>query len=315
VNFEQGVSSVFIIGILASSIRLAMPILLAGLGELFSEKAGILNIGMEGMILMGALGAFLGSYISGSPWLGVLTGMLCGLLMSLIHAFLTIRLAADQVVSGIAINILSLGLSVFIFRAFFGITTSLPMAPGFEIVQLPWLSEIPFLGPILFRHQILVYLGLLFVPLAYVLLMKTTFGLMITAVGEDPHAADAVGINVVRVRTMCVLIGGLMSGLAGAFLSLGSLSTFQETIVAGRGFIAVAVVMFGRWNPVGALFAALLFGFADAFQLHLQAFSNMAIPPQVFHSLPYLTTIIVMLTGLGKAAVPAAMCVPFIKEK
>jgi simple sugar transport system permease protein len=312
--FQELLSQAFIIALLASAVRLAMPLLIAGLGEIFTERSGILNIGIEGAMLFGGLGGFLGSYYTGSPWLGLLSGMLAGAMMSSIHAFLTINLAVDQVVSGIAVNLLSTGVSIFLYRAIFGISTSLPSANGFDVVEIPFLSKIPILGPILFQHQILVYLGLGLVLLASIVLNRTTFGLRVTAVGEDPHAAETMGINVYAHRWACEVIGGLAAGMAGTFLALGQLTTWQETIVAGRGFIAVAVVMFGRWNPVGALGASLLFGLADAFQLHLQAFSFTSIPPQLLRGLPYLVTILVMLTGVGKAAVPSALCVPFTRE-
>lgn len=311
---EELLSQAFLVALLASTVRLAMPLLIASLGEIFTERSGILNIGIEGAMLVGALGGFLGSYFTGSPWIGLAVGMAAGAVMNAIHALLTINLAVDQVVSGLAVNILGTGVSVFIYRAIFGISTSLPTANGFDVIQIPLLKDVPILGDVLFKHHALVYIGLVLVLLASIVLSKTTFGLRVTAVGEDPHAAETMGINVYSHRWICELVGGLAAGMAGTFLSLGQLTTWQETMISGRGFIAVAVVMFGRWRPAGALGAALLFGFADALQLHLQAFSLTTIPPQLLRGLPYLVTVLVMLTGIGKAAVPGSLCVPFVKE-
>ncbi len=312
--WQQFFSASFLISLLSSSLRLGMPLLLAGLGETFAERSGILNIGIEGMMLMGAMVGFVGSRLTGNPWLGLLCGMLAGTLMALLHAFLSMTVVADQVVSGFSVNILSMGLAIFIFRALFGMSGQALKAPGFEVLSLPWLSQLPVIGAIFFHQQVLVYIGLVLVPLAYVVLFRTTFGQQITAVGEDPRAAESMGVDVLRIRYTCVLIGGATAGMAGVFLSLGELRGFSELIVAGRGFIAIAVVMFGRWNPVGALLAALLFGLADALQLHLQAFSINSIPPQLLKSLPYLVTLLAVMSGIGKGFIPSALCVPYRRE-
>jgi simple sugar transport system permease protein len=313
--WEKVLTEAFILGLLAAGIRLATPLLLAALGEIFAERAGILNIGVDGMMLIGALCGFLGSYYSGSPWVGALTAMLGAGLISLIHAYLSISLAADQVVSGIAVNLLSLGLATFLNRGIFGLPLLPPKANSFSPVGLPLLSQIPFLGPIFFNHHALVYTAILLVPICYIVLFKTTWGLRITAVGEDPRAAEAVGIDVSRVRYGAVFVGGLLAGLAGATLSLAQLSFFKESIVAGRGYIAIAVVMFGRWNPLGALAAALIFGIADAFQLHLQAVGVTAIPSQLLLSLPYLVTILALLSRIGKTMLPKALAIPYVREE
>lgn len=309
--WQQLLSASFLISLLSSSLRLAMPLLIAGLGEIFAERSGILNIGLEGMMLLGAMVGFVASRLTENPWIGLLFGILGGMLMALLHAYISITVGADQVVSGLSINILSLGLSVLGFRALFGLAGQTIKAPGFDIFSVPVLSQIPLIGPILFRQQILVYLGLLLVPIAYFVLFRTTFGQQITAVGENPHAAESMGVNVVSTRYACVLIGGATAGMAGVFLSLGELRGFSELMVSGRGFIAIAVVMFGRWNPIGALLAALLFGLADALQLHLQAFSITSIPPHILQGLPYLVTVLAVVTGIGKGYIPTALCVPF----
>jgi simple sugar transport system permease protein len=311
-NFwQQLLSANFLISMLTSSVILSMPLLIAGLGETFTERSGILNIGVEGIMLFGALVGFLGARLSGSPWVGLICGILAGMLMSLLHAYLTITVVADQVVSGLSLNILSLGLSVFIFRAFYGLAGQAIQAPGFDPYSIPVLSRIPVIGPILFQQQPLVYVALLLVPIAYFILFRTTFGQQVTAVGEDPRAADSMGVDVIRIRYASVLIGGATAGLAGVFLSLGELHSFSELMVGGRGYIAIAVVMFGRWNPVGALLAALLFGFANSLQLYLQAFSITSLPPQVLNSLPYVVTLLAVVSGIGKGFIPGALCVPY----
>jgi len=309
----------FIVGLIASAFRLSTPVLLAALGETFSECSGIMNVGVEGVMLMGVLGGFMGAYFTGNPWVGALTGMLAGTALSLIHAYVTITLAADQVISGVALNILAFGLAIFTNRAIFGIPTREIIAPVFQAIYLPGLSDIPFLGGILFSHHVFVYItALILVPLAYVLLFKTTLGLKIRAVGEDPAAAETAGINVYKVRYLSVLLGGALAGLGGMVLTLGQLGFFKENLVAGRGFIAIAVVMFGRWNPLGVLGTALLFGVADAFQLRLQNVPGLRfIPEQLFVALPYLLTILVVLAGTtkgGRSMMPKALCVPYIRQ-
>ena len=275
----------------------------------------MLNIGVEGLMLMGALVGFLGSYYTHSPWIGLIAGMLGAAIIGMLFAFLTISLGADQVVAGIAINILCVGLAVFINRAVFGIYTMPPKAAAFPTIALPVLSKIPIVGPVLFQHYVPVWIGFLLVPLAWVVLFRTTYGLRVTAVGENPRASDTAGVHVHLVRYSCVLIGALLAGYAGAILALGQLNLFKETMVAGRGFIAVAVVILGRWNPVGALGAALVFGFADALQLRLQALGFNLIPSQLLVTLPYLVTLIVVIVGMGKAMMPKALCVPYLRRQ
>lgn len=308
------VSQTFIITVLAMSIRLAIPLLVAAVGEVFAERAGILNVGVEGMMLMGALGGFLGSYLTNNAWLGMLLGMLFGTLISVVHAYLCITLGTDQVISGIAINLLSIGLSTFLNRAVFGLQTIPPKAPSFNTLLPESMEAIPVIGPIFFSHNTLTYLGILITLIAYVILFKTTLGLQITATGEDPRAAEAVGINVFRVRYIAVMVGGMLAGLAGVTLSLGQLNFFKEGMIAGQGFIALAVVMIGRWNPLGLIAAALLFGVADAFQLNLQALGFRAIPSEALLSLPYILTIVAVLSRIGRSDAPRALAIPYVRE-
>lgn len=300
-----------VVGLLASMIRVASPLLIAGVGEIFAERAGVLNLGIEGLMLVGALAGFLGSYYTGSPWVGALVGMLVAMLIGLIHAYLSVTLGCDQVVTGISILILCVGLAMFVHRAAFGIYTLPPKAAGFPILSPLWLGELPLIGPILFQHHALVFVALALVPLSYIILYRTTLGLKIVAVGEAPRAAETAGISVHGIRYLCVLLGAALAGLAGTSLSLGQLNMFKEDMIAGRGFIAIAVVVFGRWNPLGALGAALLFGLAEATQIRLQALGLTIIPQQFLSSLPYLVTLIVVLSGLGRAQAPSALTVPY----
>jgi ABC-type uncharacterized transport system permease subunit len=312
---ETLLTDTFLVALLAAGVRLATPLLLAALGEIFAERAGVLNVGLEGMMLVGALFAFVGSYYTHSPLLGLVCGMVAAGLVSLLHGYVSITIAADQVVSGLAINLLSLGLVTFVYRALFGVASVPPTAERFHEIAVPVLSSIPGLGNILFRHHALVYLSLVLVPVAYVVLFKTTFGLRVVAVGEDPSTADAVGIGVRRMRYVCVITGGLLAGMAGSSLSLGQLNLFRETIVAGRGYIAIAVVMLGHWNPFGALAAALLFGVVDSLQLRLQAMGTSSLPPQALLALPYLVTVLVLASRAGRAVAPKALCVPYVKQR
>lgn len=306
-------SEVFWIGLLAAAIRLATPILLASLGELVAERAGILNIGLEGMMLVGALGGFLGSYGTGSPWLGVAAGMAAGAALAWLFAYLTITLAADQIVCGITVNLLAIGITGFGHRVIFGMTTVIPSAPPLVDWHIPGLAAIPVLGPILFQQNPLVYLGLVLVFACWFMLFRTTWGLKIRAVGEYPRAADSLGVNVRRVRYAAVLACGALAGIGGAFLSLGQLSMFVEEMTAGRGFIALAVVIFARWHPVGALGASVLFGAAEALQFRLQA-QGVDIPFQFLAMLPYVLTVVALVSIVGRAVQPAALTRPYFTE-
>jgi len=304
----------FISGVLGAGMRLAMPILYAALGEVFTERSGILNIGIEGMMLVGAFCGFLGSYLYKSAWIGLLFAMIGAGLLSALHAFLSISLGADQVISGLSINLIALGLVTFLNRAIFGLRMIPLSATSFPKITFPFLSDIPILGPFLFSHHALVYIGLILVPVTYIILFKTTFGLRVSSVGEDPRGAEAVGINVQRIRYICVLIGGIFAGIGGVTLSLANLNMFKETIVSGRGYIAIAIVMFARWNPITVLGAALIFGLVDAFQLYIQSLGFSAIPSQLLISLPYIVTILFLIIRVGSSP-PSALSIPYVKEK
>lgn len=298
---------------LRTSLRLSIPLVFAAVGGVLSERSGVYNIGLEGMILMGAFGATVGAFFGDSPWVGLVVGALSGLLAALILAVLGVSLGVNQIVTGIAINLLVLGLTSFLSRVVFGAQANTLRVPGFMPVAIPGLSAIPILGPVLFRQDLLVYLMYATVPLLYALMFATPWGLAIRAVGENPAAADTAGISVTRVRYACVLASGVLAGLGGCYLVLSQVFLFSEHMSAGKGFIALAAVILGRWNPVGALLACLLFGLFDALQLRLQ-FSNPDVPYQIFVMLPYVASILALVGLMGKPVPPAAAGIPYRRE-
>jgi len=312
-TWERILEQTFWIGLLAATLRQAIPILYAALGELITERSGVLNIGIEGNMLVGALAGFAGAYYTGTPWGGVACALVAGLLMGLLMAFGSVTLRADQIASGIAINIFALGITGFFFRYLFGDLFLPPSIKGFAGVDIPLLSDIPFLGPILFQQVILVYLGIFLVPLVWLFVYRTNFGLNIRVVGDMPEAGDSVGIRVALTRYVCTGIGGMFSALGGAMLSLGHMNMFVEEMTAGRGFIALTAVIFGKWSPGRTLAATLLFGFADALQLRFQAL-GFGIPFQFLLMTPYVLTILVLVFAIGRADAPAALGVPYWRK-
>lgn len=294
----------------ASAVRLAAPLLLAALGGILSERSGVITIGLEGLMLVGALAGVLGAYYVGSAWLGVLCAVAAAALVAALHATVAVLLKADQIVSGAAINIGALGLTSFLVRVIFGLQEQKREVPHFAPVSVPGLADLPWIGPVLFRQVGLVYLAFLLVPLLWWVLYRTTWGLRILAAGEHPRAADTAGIDVGRVRATCVILCGTAAGLGGAFLSLGQLHFFVDDMVGGRGFIALAALIFGRWNPVGAMVACLVFGAADALQFRMQAF-GAGLPHQFLLMFPYLATLGVLVMFAGHARPPSALGVPY----
>ena len=297
----------------AATIRLATPLLFATLGGILNERAGVINIGLEGTMLMAALTGVLGAWFIGSPWLGFACGVLAGALIAWIHGFVSISLGANQIVSGTAINLLGLGLSSFLIRIVFGLKEQQRVVPHFDPVSLPLLADLPLLGPVLFHQHALVYVAFLLVPVIWVILYRTRWGLMITAVGEHPHAASSVGVDPLRIRYACVILSGALAGAGGAFLSLGQLHFFQDEMVAGRGFIALAALIFGRWNPIGGMIACLIFGAADALQFRGQAV-GLGIPHQFMLMFPYVLTLAILIVVGGRSQGPAAIGIPFRKS-
>ena len=312
-DLESLFTSAFVVTWLTASIRLSGPVLLAALGETFAERSGILNVGIEGTILLGALASYITSYYTGSPNTGAFAALVTGILSNLFLAFMYVSVRASQVVVGIVFNVLALGLASFVYRLLMGAAAGPETVAMYTRLHIPILSDIPVLGPIFLSQTVLLYLTLGLVVPASVVLFRTKFGLALRAVGENPKAAEAAGINVARIRYVGTMISGAGAGLAGGYLMLCEVGLFRDTIVTGQGFIALAIVILGRWTPWKAMIAALLFGATDALQLSLQIF-GAPVPPQLLLALPYVVTI-VAISGLlgGKAVQPAALMVPYEK--
>lgn len=298
-----------VIGLLAATLRIATPILLAGLGEVFAERAGVLNLGIEGIMLMGAILGFIVAYLSGSLWLGLLAAMLAGLLAGLLMGWLAVSLGLNQHVSGLGVTLLASGLALFFFRVLFKGTANPPQIEPFQQASFPALGV---LAPI-FEQYWLTYMAFVLVPVAWYILYRTTFGLWIRSVGENPEAADTAGVNVVRVRYVALAISGVLMGLGGAFLSLAQLGTATFGIVAGRGWVAIAIVIFGNWQPERVLIGALLFGFVESLQLRLRAI-GIQVPYQLLLALPYLATILALALAGRNASYPSALLKPYKRE-
>lgn len=291
----------------------ATPLLLAALGETLTQRAGVINVGLEGIMLCGAFAGMFGCYQTGSPMLGLLCGGVSGVLLAMLFAFVTIGLAADQIVVGISMNLLATGLTGVLYRAIFGVTGQALIVTTFQPLTIPFLSTLPVIGPALFQHTFLVYLAIALVPLFSFFLFHTRRGLQIQAVGEHPRAVETLGISVLWTRTLTLIIEGFLGGIAGSYLSLAYANTFIEGMSAGRGFIALAIVIFGRWKPRGVLAAALFFGGTTALQFHLQALGS-TLPYQFVLMLPYLLTLLALaFTGTTFSA-PTALGEPYHRE-
>lgn len=298
--------------LLQATVRMAAPLTFTAVGETYGERAGVINIGLEGLMLIGAVTAYAVAFASGSIWLGVLAAGLAAMVFGVLFGVVTITLGANQIVTGAALNLVGLGLSSFIYRAFFGTVTDRAIQP-LETVKIPLLSQIPVLGPVLFEQNMLVYAALLLAPLAAWVLNRTMLGLAIRSVGEHPKATATAGLSVIGLRYGAVAFGALLAGVGGAYLSVAYANQFVENMVAGRGFIALAIVVFGRWSPLGALWASLLFGFTFALQLRLQA-ANIQIAYQFLQILPYVATIVAMILLRGQSAQPKALGVPYTER-
>ncbi len=298
------------LGILASGIRLATPYLFASIGEAFSQRSGILNLGVEGQMLLGAFFAFYVAKLTDNLWLGVLAGMGVGAIMGLAMGFITIKLHATQGISGIGFYLFGLGMSNMLFQTLVG---TVETVRGFQRITIPVLSNIPFVGEIFFSQNILVYIAFLLVPVSSFVLNKTTLGLKIRAVGENPEAADSLGVSVAKVRYFTTILGGTLSGLAGASLSIALLNVFQQGMTAGQGFIAVALVYFGAWRPWGVLMGAMLFSLINGLQLWIQVL-GIPIPSEFATMMPYVLTILVLTATVSKLKTPSALTKPFERE-
>jgi len=304
----------FIQDLLLSMVRMATPILIVALAELYSERAGLVNIGLDGIMAFGSLVGFLTCYITGDPYLGILAGAIGGVLINMVYAFCTITLGAEQIVYGMAINIFAPAIASFIYKIYFGINSSLITNTLMSAVPIPLLSKIPFLGNILFNHTPIVYFAYLLVPITYVFFNKTKAGLNFKAVGEFPKAAESLGINVIAKKYLASIICGALAGIGGAYLTTCYISTYSDGVVSGRGFIALSAVIFGRWMPGGVLLAALLFGFTDALQLRMQVMSS-GTPYQLLAMIPYICTLFVLAFFGIKKAGPKANGKPYFKEE
>jgi general nucleoside transport system permease protein len=297
--------------VLASAIRYATPLVLAALGGLFSERSGVVNIGLEGLMLISAFTGVVGAYFSGNVLVGVLFALAGGLVFSLIHAVMCVTFEADQIISGVAINLLALGGTGFLMVLIFGSGGTSPRIGGFSEVPIPLLSQIPIIGPAFFNQSPLVYLMFLLIPLTFFVVYRTPFGLRLRATGEAPEAVDTAGVSVTRMRYYGVAISGLLAALGGAYFSMDQLSAFTERMTAGAGFIALAALISGRWNPIGAAVAALMFGFAQAVTFRI---AQDAIPLEFLQMFPYILTIVALAAFGGRAIAPAAVGKPYRKE-
>ena len=297
--------------ILASTIRNATPLVFAAMGGMFSERSGVVNIALEGLMLISAFAGVAGAFLTGSAWIGLGFALAGGLSFALIHALMCVTFEADQIISGTAINLLALGGTGFLMVEVFGQGGTSPRVPRFDSLGIPLLQDIPLLGPALFDQSLLVYLMYALIPVTFFVVFRTPFGLRLRATGEVPEAVDTAGVSVARMRYYGVGLSGLLAALGGAYLSMGLLSAFTEGMTNGRGFIALAALIFGRWNPIGAAGAALLFGFAQAITFRA---GQEAIPVEFLQMLPYVLTIVVLAGFGGRAIAPAAIGKPYRKE-
>jgi simple sugar transport system permease protein len=297
-----------LIGIAASGVRLATPYLYAALGETFSQRSGVLNLGVDGQMLMGAYAGFYVTFVTGSPWLGLLAAMVVGGLMGLAMAFISVTLRAEQGISGIGVYLFGLGMSDLLFQKTLG---TVETVSGFRPLTIPALEQsssllVRAIDEIFLSHNALVYVAFALVPISALVLNRTTLGLKIRAVGQKPEAADTLGVSVERVRYLTVTLGGVLSGVAGASLSIALLNVFQQNLTAGQGFIAVALVYFGAWRPFGVLAGALIFSLVNALQVWVQVL-GIPIPSEIAVMMPYVLTILALVFAVQRVQQPAAL--------
>ena len=304
----------FISNLILASVRMATPLLFLSLAELYSQRAGLVHIGLEGLASIGSLVGFLVCLITGDPFLGVLAGAAAGIAVNMIYAYATINLCAEQIVYGMAINIFAPALAAFIYRVYFGAGSELVQVKLMSTVAIPVLKDIPFIGPLLFDQTPMVYLAYLLVIFTAIYFGRTKSGLNYKAVGEHPKAAATLGIPVVGIKYLASVICGALAGMGGAYLTTCYSTTYVDGNVAGRGFIALAAVIFGRWSAGGVVLACLFFGFCDALQIRLQVGAS-GIPYQFFQMIPYVATVVVLALIGAKKAGPKAVGKPYRKEE
>lgn len=306
-------STFFDSNVMSLTITMLAPLLIAALGELIMEHSGISNMSIDGMMFMGAACGFLASYFSGSVIIGMITAMISTALMGWLLAFFSIRLRASQLIVGLGLYVLGTGLPSLLYRLFIGVRLVSPQIPTLAKVEIPVLSKIPYVGTILFDQPYLVYIAYLLVPIVSFILYKTKIGLRIRATGENPRAVDTLGINVFSIRYICTIIGSALIGLAGAYLPMILTGTFSDGMVGGRGWIALMLVIFGRWKPSGIVGGALLFAYVEALQFRLQMLASN-VPSQFFLMMPYIVAILVLVQIYRHAEAPMALMKPYDRE-
>jgi simple sugar transport system permease protein len=305
----------FILGVLRAAVPAGTPLLFGTIGEILAERSGIMNLGVEGMMLIGAVMGFSAAFYTGNPWLGFALAAFMGGLFSLIHAFISINLRGNQVVSGLALTMFGTGLSGLLGRRFIGVP--LPASAKIGGIKIPLLSDIPLLGPLLFRFDPLAYIAIALVPVTWFLLYKTSLGINIRSVGEDPATADAMGVNVFAIRYLCTFIGGVLAGIGGAYLSIVYTPSWIEGMTAGAGWIVIALTIFSLWSPLRALLGAYLFGGVKVLQYRLQP---LGISPNLLNTLPFILTILVLMAASGEVmrrriGAPSALGLPYSREE
>jgi len=307
--------TIFEVGFFAAMVRISTPLILATLGELINERSGVLNLGIEGIMLLGSMVGFTVAFYTGSLWLGVVVAILVGAVAGLVMSFLAVVLGVSQHVSGIGMTLLATGLAFYFYRLIFGQPGVPPNIVPFEALPIPLLADIPFIGPVFFDQNVITYIAYLVVPLTAFVLYRTSWGLNLRTVGENPRAADAAGISVWGMRTQALVIGGGLMGLAGAYLTIAQFNAFTFGVVSGRGWVAIALVVFGQWNPWRCAAGALLFAALEALQLRLQATNILHVPYPVLLMMPFVLTIVAMALVSRNARAPASLLIPFRKEE
>lgn len=303
-----------IISLLTRTIMMSTPLLYGSIGEVVAERSGMMVTAIEGIFLIGAWGGFVGTYLTGSAALGVILAIFSGVIVALIYALITIFMKQHQVVTGTALNILIAGFCIYFQRVIFGVPTSPLKITPLESIPIPFLSDIPVIGPILFNQNMFTYGVYLLIPIAFISLYKTSIGLTIRSAGENPQAVDVAGIRVNRVRLSTVALAGVLGGIAGSFYSVGYLGMFTSNIIGGRGWIAFAICFLGNWNPIGAFIGTLIFGFTEAIGIYMQSIGQTGyFPNEFFIALPYILTIILTVSR-KKFNVPQKLGIPYSKE-